>query len=214
MNDKNIDFYNKLGVEPFQKLSKVGGFDSWVDLEIVYPFIDHASSIMELGAGYGRCLDFFLKKGFKGKLIAIEKAKSYLDHLNKVYAGKVEVLDADIKKLALDQKVDVILWMFSGIIDFSPEEQVACIKNLSKFLNPNGKLVVDVPRLGFKTYADHEDNQRLKFDSEYGLLECYIPSIEDMSRYMSEAGFSNFIRKDYMTATEKARTVYILEKKN
>ena len=214
MNDKNIDFYNKLGVEPFQKLSKVGGFDSWVDLEIVYPFIDTATSIMELGAGYGRCLDFFLAKGFTGKLIAIEKAKPYLDHLNKFYTGKVEVHDADIKKLAFNHKVDVILWMFSGIIDFSREEQLECLKNLSRFLNKKGQLVLDVPRLGFKTYADHQDNQRLKFDSEYGLLECYIPSIEDVTFYMKEAGFSNFIRKDYMTATQKARSMYILEKKD
>lgn len=212
MNDKNIGFYNNLGVEPFKKLSEIGGFSSHIDLEIIYPHIKDSKSIVELGAGYGRCLDYFIDKGFHGKLIAVEKAKPYLDYLKKNYSHKAEILDKDIKKLELPEKVDTILWMFSGIIDFSPEEQMEVLKRLNGLLNEKGKLAIDIPKLGFQTYADHSDEQHLKFESEYGLLECYIPSWEDMTEYQVKCGFSHVIRLGYKTTTEKERTIYILSK--
>jgi SAM-dependent methyltransferase len=212
MNDKNIDFYINLGVEPFKQLSEIGGFHVHPDLELVYPFIDKTKSILELGAGYGRCLDFFLEKNYTGKLIAVEKAKPYLDYLKENYEGRAEILDQDIKSLSISQKVDVILWMFSGIIDFSRDEQMDALKNLSSLLNQQGKIVIDVPRIGFKTYAQHKDNQRLVLESEYGILQCFIPSMEDIIKYQEYAGLSGFIRKDYITPTGKARTIYILQK--
>lgn len=212
MNDKNIQFYNNLGVEPFKKLSEIGGFSSHKDLELVFPYIEDSGSIVEVGAGYGRCLDFFINRGFEGKLIAVEKATPYLEYLRRHYSDRVEILDADVKKLELSEKVDTILWMFSGIIDFSKEEQVRTLKRLAGFLNEKGKLVVDIPKLGFRTYAEHQDEQHLRFDSEYGLLECYIPSLEDMTDYQELAGLSGFIRLDYATTSGKQRTIYILTK--
>lgn len=212
MNDKNIQFYNNLGVEPFKKLSEVGGFSSHKDLELVFPYIEGSNSIVEVGAGFGRCLDFFINKGFEGKLIAVEKAIPYLEHLRKHYSDRVEILDVDVKKLSLNEKVDTVLWMFSGIIDFSREEQIQTLKLLAGCLKEKGKLVIDIPKLGFRTYADHTDEQHLRFDSEYGLLECYIPSVEDITEYQEKAGFSGFIRLDYSTPSGKHRTVYILTK--
>jgi len=212
MNDKNIQFYNNLGVDPFKKLSEVGGFNTYKDLEVVYPYIDHAGSIVELGAGYGRCLDFFIRNNFEGKLVAVEKAIPYLNYLQENYSDRVEIINEDIKKLSLQENADVILWMFSGIIDFSRDEQIEAIKRLYLLLNPGGKLVIDIPRLDFKTYAHHKDEQNLKFDSQYGLLECYIPSMEDMIDYQKLAGFANFIRLGYATTTNKERTIYILTK--
>ncbi len=212
MNDKNIQFYNNLGVEPFKKLSEVGGFSSHKDLELVFPYIDGSNSIVEVGAGFGRCLDFFINKGFEGKLIAVEKAVPYLEYLRKHYADRVEILDADVKKLELEEKADTVLWMFSGIIDFSREEQIQTLQRLAGCLNEKGKLVIDIPKLGFRTYAEHTDEQHLRFDSEYGLLECYIPSVEDITEYQEKAGFAGFIRLDYSTSSGKQRTVYILNK--
>jgi SAM-dependent methyltransferase len=214
MNDKNLAFYNNLGVDPFRQLSQIGGFDTWSDLEIIWPYISDAESIVELGAGYGRCLDFFLKKKYQGKLIAVEKSVPYLQYLRGKYTDNVTILEKDIKNLKLDTKVDAILWMFSGIIDFSPEEQKASLINLGKYLTDKGKLVIDVPRIGFKTYATHTDEKRLTLNSPYGVLECYIPDIEDMRRYQEAAGFEGFFRHDYLTSTDKARTIYVLFKQN
>lgn len=217
MNDLNLAFYEKLGVDPFKELAIKGGFHSYIDLELAFPYIKDSKTILELGAGYGRCLDFFLEKNFNGKLIAVELSKPLLSHLSVKYAteiqeNKIEVIAKDIKTISLSERADAALWMWSGIIDFAPEEQANAIKNIYDSLNPHGRLIIDIPRLGYQTYAQHIDSQHLRFDSPYGPLNCYIPSLKDIQMYCSFAGFSKIINLDYNTTTEKQRTLYILEK--
>ncbi|MFL5729137.1 MAG: class I SAM-dependent methyltransferase, partial [Cytophagaceae bacterium] len=136
MNEKNFDFYRNLGVDPFKKLAAIGGFSSYTDLELSFPFIKNSQSILELGAGYGRCLDFFIAKGFKGKLIAVEQSEPLVQHLKSQYGDKAEILQEDIKTLQLKENVDAALWMWSGIIDFSKEEQLNTSRHIVSLLNP------------------------------------------------------------------------------
>lgn len=212
MNDKNLAFYNNLGVDPFKALSAQGGFNTFIDLDMIYPYIKDSASIIELGAGFGRCLDFFIQKGYEGKLLAVEKSKPYLEYLRENYSDRAEILDQDIKNLKLKEKIDSALWMFSGIIDFSRKEQKEVISSLFNLLSETGKLVIDIPRLGFKTYAEHKDQQNIHLSSPYGTLDCYIPSLEDMEEAQEMAGFRNLIRMDYETPAEKERTIYLFEK--
>ena len=214
MNEKNFGFYTKLGVEPFKGLAEIGGFASYTDLELVYDKIKDANVVMEIGAGYGRCIDFLLKKEFKGKVMAIEQSPTLCAYLKERYSGysNIELIEGDFMKLSLIRKADVALWMWSGLIDFAPEEQKNCLQKLHGLLNPKATVVIDIPRLGFKTYATHTDEQHLHLDSPYGTLDCYIPSEEDMQRYCRETGYADCSSLDYQTDTNKERTIYILEK--
>jgi SAM-dependent methyltransferase len=212
MNEKNFDFYKNLGVDPFKKLSVIGGFNSFTDLELCYPIISEAKSILELGAGYGRCLDFFIEKKFKGKLIAVEQSEPLVQYLKEHYSPRVEILQEDIKTLKLKENVDAALWMWSGIIDFSKDEQLITTAHIVSLLNPGGKLIVDTPRIGFQTYATHSDQQTLHLDSSYGTLDCYIPNEKEMSEMKEKLKMSKLDVTHYKTATEKERTIYILTK--
>jgi SAM-dependent methyltransferase len=212
MNNSNFNFYNNLGVEPFKKLAVVGGFNSYKDLELCYPYIKNAQSILELGAGYGRCLDFFIKNNYHGKLIAIEQSEPLIKYLQAHYASKAEIIQKDIKSLELNEKVDVALWMWSGIIDFAKEEQLTTIQKISSFLSQKGKLIIDIPKIGFKTYATHEDSQNLHLDSSYGTLDCYIPNEKEMQEISNKSGFKELKIIQYSTPTDKERTIYILSK--
>src|SRR5688500_3720491 len=97
MNDKNLDFYNKLGVDPFKELAIRGGFNTYVDLDLIYPYVKSAASILELGAGYGRCIDFFLNKKFKGTITAVEQSNPLMTHLISKYSKikNIELLQED-----------------------------------------------------------------------------------------------------------------------
>ncbi len=214
MNEKNFGFYTKLGVEPLKAMAEIGGFASHTDLELVYDRIKDAAIIMEIGAGYGRCIDFLLKKEFKGEIIAIEQSPTLFAYLKGHYSANpsIELVEGDFMKLKLPRKADAALWMWSGIIDFAPEEQKNCLQKLYGLLNAKGTVVIDIPRLGFKTYATHTDQQRLHLDSDYGTLDCYIPSAEDMQRYCKETGYATCESLNYQTNTQKERTIYILEK--
>ena len=212
MNEKNFEFYRNLGVDPFKKLAVIGGFNSFTDLELTYPFVKHAGSILELGAGYGRCLDFFIAKGYTGKLIAVEQSDPLFQYLKEHYSPRVEILQEDIKTMKLKEKVDVALWMWSGIIDFSKEEQLNTTRHIVSLLNPGGKLVIDTPRFGFQTYATHSDEHTIHLDSSYGTLDCYIPDEKEMGELKEKLEMKNMDVIHYLTATDKQRTIYVLTK--
>ena len=211
MNASNHLFYNNLGIDPFKLLAEVGGFSTFADLELAYPYIRRAKSILELGAGYGRCIEFFIHKKFGGKIIAVEQSSILIDYLRDRFPS-IEILQEDINQLRLKQKVDAALWMWSGFIDFSRDEQRKSIKLVSSLLTEKGVLVIDLPRLGYQTIARHEDSQHLHFESPFGNLECYLPSFVDIKSYANDAGFPTVIPKDYLTATGKERTLFILQK--
>ena len=214
MNEKNLGFYTKLGVEPLKSLAEIGGFASYTDMELVYDKIKDTKVVMEIGAGYGRCVDFLLKERYKGKIIAIEQSSTLVAYLKQRYADttNVELIDGDFTKLSLAEKADAALWMWSGILDFSQEEQKNCLQKLHGLLTEHGIVIIDIPRLGFKTYATHTDEQRLHLDSPYGTLDCYIPSMEDMQHYCQETGYAKCYSIDYSTNSDKERTIYFLEK--
>lgn len=210
MNDKNLDFYNNIGIDPFKLLAEVGGFDSYKDMELVFPYIKNYTSIIELGAGYGRCIEFLLKNKFKGKIVAVEQSPVLAAHLRDNFFSQVEIIEEDIKKLALRERIDVALWMWSGFIDFSREEQMEMIRKVKSFLNPNGKIILDLPRPGVQTIAQHTDPKHLSFESPFGNLQCYLPDYDDMKEYANNAGYVSLEKIDYLTSTDKERTVYII----
>lgn len=212
MNDSNLPFYTNLGVDHFKMLAEVGGFDKYKDLELIYPYIKNSSFLLELGAGYGRCLEFLKKKKYKGKIFAIEQSSLLVGHLKEFYEEMAEILQTDIKSINIPHNVDVALWMWSGFIDFSREEQKNTLKRLSSLINTGGKIIIDLPKLGFQTIAQHGDFNHLHFESPFGNLDCYLATEKDMEEYALEGGFSNVKSFDYFTSTDKERTIFILEK--
>jgi SAM-dependent methyltransferase len=212
MNDKNLLFYNNIGLDPFRELSVKGGFSSYKDMELIATYISGDASVLELGAGFGRCLTYFVDKGHKGTLTGVEYSQPLVSHLKEKFAGKAEIINADIKKLELKQKYDIALWMWSGIIDFSKEEQIESCKRVYNILNERGRLFIDVPRLGVQTIANHLDNQHLVLTTEYGEIHAFIPDDTDMENIKKEVGFHRLVKMEYVTSTDKKRTVYMLEK--
>jgi hypothetical protein len=212
VNERNFDFYNIIGLDTFQTLAQEGGFHTYVDLEIAYRYIQPDDAIVEIGAGYGRCIDFLLLKKHKGEIFAVEQSSNLCSHLRQKYSDTIQLIEGDIYKINFDHGIDTALWMWSGIIDFSKEEQAAVLKHLFEILSPKGKVFIDIPRIGFKTYAKHSDSQNIKLTTDFGEIECYIPLSSEIKDYADAAGFTRVDEINYETDTEKKRTMYILMK--
>ncbi|HEY8400041.1 MAG TPA: class I SAM-dependent methyltransferase [Cytophagaceae bacterium] len=211
-NNSNLKFYRNIDLDYFKKLAENGGFNLYTDLELIYDEIVQADSILELGAGYGRCLEFLVQKQYKGKIFAVEQSPKLVKYLRQVYADKVEIIHGDIKSMKIPQKVDLALWMWSGLSDFSKEEQKICFQRIADCLNDNGKVVIDVPRVGVKTFGIHQDDQNLIVVTPYGKMKCYIPNEEDVKETAGSAGFKLLRSIDYKTMKEKERTMFIIQK--
>jgi len=212
INERNFNFYNQIGIETFQSLAQDGGFSTFVDLEIAYRYIQPSENIVEIGAGYGRCVEFLIYKKHEGKIIAVEQSSKLCNYLREKYSSSVEIVEGDIYKISFDQQIDSALWMWSGIIDFSLEEQAANVKHIFELLSDKGKLFIDIPRIGIQTIASHIDQQRIRLTTEFGEIECYIPLSSEVKEYAHAAGFRRVDEINYETATDKKRTMYILKK--
>jgi trans-aconitate methyltransferase len=212
-NDSNKIFYNTIPLDVFQSLTQQGGFDECLDLQLIEKYLSDSTSIMEVGAGYGRCIDFLLKKKYKAKILAIEQSSQLSFVLLEKYKNEptVEVIHEDIKTLVVSDKVDVVLWLFSGMLDFAKEEQPVVLKRLRSFLKDNGRLFLDVPQLAELTVAKYTSKQDVLMETPYGNIITFLPTFADIEVYAAQSGFSKVFVTHYSTGTEKKRSIFMLE---
>lgn len=212
-NSDNSEYYENIPVENLKDFAIRGGFENGCDIDLIFPYISESNSIIEVGAGYGRVLNHLLRKDYKGKLYAVERSKNLFEHLSCHFKNKVNLINADAKYLALVEKVDTILWMWSNISEFPKNEQEAVLNHLSQWLNPNGLLVVEtilhtlVPK-----NVDLVDGQSYIVYSEYGTAYGYTPSSEEIQVYANRIGFKNVNKISYKTDTGRERILHLLRR--
>jgi len=212
-NDSNKIFYNTVPLEVFQSLTQQGGFDQCIDLELIKKHLPTSASVMEVGAGFGRCVDFLLNRKHEAKILAIEQSPQLSKVLLDKYKdqSKVQVINDDIKTLIVKDKVDVVLWLFSGMLDFAKEEQPVVLKRLKSFLKSDGKLFLDIPQLAELTVAKYTGEQDIVMETPYGNITTFLPSFTDVEHYANLAGFRKVSVINYQTTTEKKRSIFTLE---
>lgn len=212
-NDSNKIFYNKVPLDVFESLTQQGGFDQCVDLELIKSYLPTSASVMEVGAGFGRCVDFLLARKHEARILAVEQSPQLSKVLFDKYKNhsNVQVINDDIKTLIVPDKVDVVLWLFSGMLDFAKEEQPVVLTRLRSFLKEGGKLFLDIPQLAELTVAKYTGAQDIVMETPYGNITTFLPSFTDIEKYASQAGFNKVSVIHYQTPTEKKRSIYILE---
>src|ERR1700751_1078292 len=116
INNTNIPFYKNVGVKNLQEIAVRGGLQNHIDVKLAFDQIKDANSILELGAGYGRCLEYLIMAGYKGDLVAVEFVPEFVSYIKGKYGDRVSIIDEDIKSdsFHLSKKVDAALWLWSG----------------------------------------------------------------------------------------------------
>jgi len=201
INDTNKLFYNKMPVTEFKEHVKHAGLSNCNDLLAIKSYI--SGDVLEIGGGYGRVISWLLKNT-KNKITTVEKSKKCL--LLKRKFPNINIY-SDITKLK--HKYKTILWMMSGIMDFSKTEQQEMILILSSILTKNGIIAIDLPKaIRFKKYK-----QFYTLESEYGTLKGYYPSKSELIKYLTKSKLKINKTIKYKTATTKTRIIYLICKK-
>jgi SAM-dependent methyltransferase len=215
-NFDNRLYYEDVSFEKQYGFSKIGGLDVHSDLEILTPHIEKSHSILEVGACYGRVLEFLIKNNYHGKITAIERSKKFFKLLTDNYRTDATLVNSDIKHFITKERYDLILWVWCGISDFSPKEQPKIIKILFELLNKNGLLVIDTIDTAvapINVSCTNSDTQNYTLDIGKSILSGYIPSIEDMSDYANNMNIK-LTAKKYLTSKNRPRIFYFLKKSN
>ena len=144
-NQKNKTYYDTVDLSIQTGYAVRGGLSDHCDLKQIQHLVESANSILEVGAGYGRVLEYLIDTNYPGDITAIELSDQFFQTLAK-YQDHVKLLHGSV----LDETVlgnaqyDLILWLWSGISDFTHEEQKKVIHILTRRLVVGGTLVVEV----------------------------------------------------------------------
>ncbi|WP_027001432.1 class I SAM-dependent methyltransferase [Hugenholtzia roseola] len=211
-NKNNIDFYQNIEIEKFKEIAKKSGFDTGIDIELIYPDIAKAEVLVELGLGYGRTVEHLRRLGFEGRMYALERSEKFLDYAKKEKVLESEaILPQDIRHIDLPEKADAILWLWSGILEQTLEQQKYSICKIREYLKPKGKLFIEAPQGNLKVVGVKIDKHYIRVETEWGILEAYLPYEEDIRQMAAQCGYQNVRTLPYLTPTGLERIIYILE---
>jgi len=116
--------------------------------------LEHESSGRALvaGIGFGRDIHWLLKETAL-TICAIDHADRLIDDAQKEFADveRVEIQQCDILEIPDSfGKFDIILWMWSGIIDFVGDQKSHALKNIGNCLAKDAILVIETVYGGVK----------------------------------------------------------------
>lgn len=208
------DYYENIPIAELRNFAVKGGFEDGCDIDLAYPYIANTSSLIDAGAAYGRVIKNLVRKGYSGKIYAIERSKNFCKYLNEHFADKAEIIQADIQLFEPTQKVDAILWMWSGIGDFSKDEQLPMLKRMCAWLKADGVIILEtiLHSLVPKNVTINQDQNFIVY-SEHGTAYGYKPSIKELQGYGEQLGFKYIKHINYETTTHRQRVVHIFSKK-
>ena len=213
-NYDNQEFYETLSLEDFKKFAACAGLTAYSDLRAIDEYIKPSKSILEIGAGFGRVIDYLLKNYPAKSVVGIESCQKLFDFLTRKYKAnsQVRILKQDIHSLKIDLKQDLILWMWSGVADFSPLEQTIILKNLKAILSDQGVLIVDTISPN-RTPVGMEKQEPQVFLLNYhgSTIHTYSLTNEEIDTYAQEL-LLKVKHLDYITTTGRIRSLHIFTK--
>jgi SAM-dependent methyltransferase len=154
-NTNNAEFYNAVPITKLAEYARSAGIDDCRDVRLVWKFtlnsptseINTETPVLEIGSGYGRAIAALAEK--HKDVTGIEYNANYAKFLKERFNKRVGVtiIQGDIKKIwdYQQKKYGLILWLFSGITDFSAVEQQQILRMLTHILLPGGMLIIDTP---------------------------------------------------------------------
>jgi len=212
-NNNNSEYYEAIPLEELPTYAKLGGLDTGCDIEIIASYIQKASSILEIGAGYGRVIKKLKEINYKNKLVVLERSKQFISVLQENYCKDISIVKEGIQDFSSKEKFDLILWLWSGFCDFSKKEQPFILEKTVSLLSNKGVLVLDTmpPNLTPKNATILQDQSYIIPSSNNS--ECslygYVPSNEELDEYVKILNLK-IKHIPYFTTTNRERVLHII----
>lgn len=212
-NADNHSFYDNAEVI-LTDWSKMGGLTNCPDLKAISAYIQKANTLLELGAGFGRVMQYLSNHYPDKQLFAIERSQQLYTKLQQLNLPNTTLYHSDIQKFNSNLKYDLILWMWSGLTDFAKDEQQNIIGHIQKFLTATGYFIIETfPHDVTPANGSIEDNQNYTLTAENKQLHGYIPSPQEMQTYADALNLNLIELIHYTTDSGRKRKLYVLQHK-
>ncbi|VAY87967.1 Glycosyl transferase, group 2 family protein [hydrothermal vent metagenome] len=138
-----------------------------------YPFKAN-TTCLEIGGGCGAITGALCDGLYKVKVVELSKRRSTINYERNKHRDNLEIFVGNLNDIKFDDKFDYIT--LNGVLEYAgsftntDEPYKDFLKNVKKFLKPNGKLIVAIEnRYGLKYFAGaKEDHTAKEFDSITG----------------------------------------------
>ena len=214
-NKDNADFYEKITASELKEIAELGGLADHSDLKNITDYISNAKCILEIGAGYGRVLDYLLKHS-DAKLIGVERSQTFFNILQEKYRDqdRVKLIHADLFDFVLDERPDLVLWMWSGLAEFSCKEQQIIFEKMTGLLGNGSILIVDtilytVSPINATILIKNNATSQGIIKIKDAVINVFHPSQETLDDYTRKIDIYIRAKKKYYTSTERERIVCI-----
>lgn len=210
-NKDNAVFYEQ-NIQTLQQWATQGGLARCPDVIAIKAYIEKANSILEIGPGFGRVIRYLLEHYPHKTLTAVEQSQQFCDSLKQNYP-QITLFHSDIATFTTTKRYDLIIWLWSGLTDFSQTEQLPILRHVSQFLSPAGTLIIETfPHNLTPANGSTTDTQTYSLTANNSNLRGYIPSPEEIQYYASKIplNYNNYIT--YTTDSGRERKLYLLEK--
>ncbi len=207
----NLEYYENVPPQELQKLSINAGLETCPDLEMIHPLIDNAKKILEIGGGYGRTIDFLIKNNFKGLVDIIEPTDNFHAFLQNKYPHQFNIFKELIQDFTPPSQYDLILWLWSNVVEFSPLMLKKIFKKLCLALEKNGVLVIE-------TMREHIDPVGLEYKTaktsltrlQHGTLKSFNYTKNNIITLAQKSGLKILEIQDYALSSGRLRTLMLL----
>lgn len=140
-----------------------------------YPFKEN-SSLLEIGGGCGAITGALCVLLNKVKVVELSKRRSTINYERNKNYDNLEIIVGNLNDIEFDDKFDYIT--LNGVLEYAgsftdtKEPYKDFLKNVKKYLKPNGKLIIAIEnRYGLKYFAGaKEDHTAKEFDGITGYI--------------------------------------------
>lgn len=223
--NRNKKFYDAISHAHLHNLVKMCGLQANVDLLPLKNRIKNARSILEVGAGYGRVIDFMRAVNPSAKIDTIEYSHALCATLRSQYNDTVAIIETDLTKIKPKTlgKYSLITWMWGSIIDIDPTQRLKFLKKIYRALRVGGTIIIDVPVCDTTEWDDRKSTIIDYMHKNIGEIHCFdVPTLSEMEFYkrklkasaLDTVPYSTEIQNDTGGISYSARCLYCFKKIN
>ncbi|AZZ65763.1 methyltransferase domain-containing protein [Metamycoplasma phocicerebrale] len=179
------------------------------EIEIFKKYLKPNQTILEIGTGTGRVSTNLFNIFPKLNILAVDYSQDMLDRFPKDMDIKHELLDITEYKNTLNNKFDVILFMFNGFENIIEESAVIkALKNINSYLKKDGIFIFTIHEIFSNLEFQEFWNERLFKNNNW---ENKTLEIQEKNK---NSIFHHFYTNDDIVKKLKEANFQILEKKN
>jgi len=209
---KNYLYYDNVSSDFFDYWAAKKGLHSNVDLRTIRKYLmrcpgDFASdsnSILEIGSGSGRVLDWLCSNYKRSKILGCEFAPKLAMNLKEKFRFKrnVSIVNSNFIKSDISGTFGAILWMWSGFLELHPSDKLLALKKVKTLLASGGHFFLDLPlEIGGNHSTLMCDTYPFLIDrDEYGELFIHMIDDNELETLVGKSGLKIIERIRYKTA--------------